>query len=345
MYLGIEIGGTKLQLGVGDGQSNRLVALKRFDVNQSQGAMGILGQIDSGVTALRQKHAVDRIGIGFGGPIDVVAGRVIKSHQIEGWDDFAIVDWCRAQFNLPIALGNDCDCATLAESQIGAGRAYRSVFFLTVGTGIGGGFALDGQLMGSDRLGGVRPAIAEIGHLRPGPQSDRSEMTVESISSGPGIVNNARARIAGIVAGSIEEIRNPAPFVKSQMELRLHNATESDHEYVNDLLSRCENDLNQLTGKIISQAAHEGNKIAQSAIDHGISVLGWAIAQVVTLLAPQVIVVGGGVSLMGEQQFFAPLRQQISKYVFPVLKDSYNVTPAALEEEVVVHGAILLAKQ
>ena len=157
MYLGIEIGGTKLQLGVGDGQSSRLAALKRFDVDPARGALGILEQIETGVTALRQKHMVDRIGIGFGGPIDAASGRVTKSHQVTGWEDFALADWCRSQFNLPTVVGNDCDCATLAESLLGAGRGFRSVFFLTVGTGIGGGFALDGRLLGSEEIGGARP--------------------------------------------------------------------------------------------------------------------------------------------------------------------------------------------
>jgi glucokinase len=72
-------------------------------------------------------------------------------------------------------------------------------------------------------------------------------------------------------------------------------------------------------------------------------VLGWAIAQTITLLAPEVVVVGGGVSLIGEQQFFTPLRREVARYVFPPLAGSYAVAPAALGESVVVHGAVLIA--
>jgi glucokinase len=72
--------------------------------------------------------------------------------------------------------------------------------------------------------------------------------------------------------------------------------------------------------------------------------LGWSIAQVITLVAPQAIVIGGGVSLAGEAAFFKALRREVARYVFPPLADSFSILPAALGEEVVVHGALALAK-
>jgi glucokinase len=344
MYLGIEIGGTKLQLAVGDGQSGRLIALQRFQVDPQLGAGGILEQIDRSANSLLQKHAVQAIGIGFGGPVDAPAGRVIKSHQVEGWENFQLGQWCEQNFNKPTRLGNDCDCATLAEATFGVGALYRSVFYVTVGTGIGGGFCIDRKLLGGPQLGGMRAAIAEIGHLRPGPQSDREEMTVESIASGSGIANSARARIAGMVAGSVEEFRQDYPLSRPEMQMLLANASQTDREYVQDLLDRCQHDLNQLDGRMVAQAAMEGNEIARMSIHHGIEVLGWAIAQMITLLAPEIVIVGGGVSLMGKENFFTPLRQQVERYVFPVLRESYRIEAAKLGEEVVTHGAILLAQ-
>ena len=163
MYLGIEIGGTKLQLGIGRGDGSDLIALHRHDVDAWRGAGGILEQIEKSAAALLQKFAVTKIGIGFGGPVDAAAGRVIKSHQVAGWDDVLLADWCRRTFGVPAVLGNDCDCAALAEARFGAGKGSRCVFFVTVGTGIGGGLVIDGRLHGAGR-----PAVAEIGHLRPG---------------------------------------------------------------------------------------------------------------------------------------------------------------------------------
>ena len=163
MFLGIEIGGTKLQLGVGDGRSGELVELVRADVEAEKGATGILRQIKQLGSRLIASHQIQGVGIGFGGPVDVSQGRVIKSHQICGWDNFHLSDWCRESFGRDVVLGNDCDCATLAEARFGAGQGRSSVLYVTVGTGVGGGFVHDGRLLGKGR-----PAASEIGHLRPG---------------------------------------------------------------------------------------------------------------------------------------------------------------------------------
>ena len=84
MYLGIEIGGTKLQLAVGSGDGKEVVALERAEVDAGRGARGILEQIERLGSRLVDRHAVSRIGVGFGGPVDSSSGTVIKSHQIKG---------------------------------------------------------------------------------------------------------------------------------------------------------------------------------------------------------------------------------------------------------------------
>ena len=93
-----------------------------------------------------------------------------------------------------------------------------------------------------------------------------------------------------------------------------------------------------MTAKLVAQAAGDGNQLAIEILQNACGVLGWAIAQVITLLAPQAIVVGGGVSQIGEPLFFAPLRSAVERYVFPPLLRSYEILPAALGEQVVLHG-------
>jgi glucokinase len=110
-----------------------------------------------------------------------------------------------------------------------------------------------------------------------------------------------------------------------------------------DLLERAGGELDSVTAKLVGQAAAEGNVLAADVLQRSCVVLGWAIAQVITLLAPEVVVVGGGVSLLGEDLFFAPLRQAVRRYVFPPLAEAYEIAPAALGELVVVHGAVALA--
>ena len=128
MFLGIEIGGTKLQLGLGPGDGT-LRPLRdgkpvlRLDVNAAAGAAGIRQQIEDGIPGLLISTGVDHaavrgIGIGFGGPFDDATQRTIKSHQIDGWDDFPLQAWAKQLLGVPAAVGNDADVGGL-----GAGRA------------------------------------------------------------------------------------------------------------------------------------------------------------------------------------------------------------------------------
>jgi glucokinase len=338
-FLGIEIGGTKLQIGVGTGTSTTLTALHRDPIEIAGGAGEILAKIETAVDSLVQKFSIEAIGIGFGGPVDAIRGATRKSHQVSGWDDFPLVSWCRKRWPIPVWIGNDCDVAALAESQLGAGKAAGSVFYVTVGTGIGGGFVIGKELHGANR-----PAVAEIGHLRPGMNAIDESMTVESIASGLGMSQSMRNRLAGVIAGHLDEVRSPsAPWDHRELGLRLSNAQAISQESIRDVLQRCGDNPEFIDAKLISQAAADGNVLAQQILEEGQTALGWAIAQVITLLAPEIIVVGGGVSLQGEHAFFEPLRKRVERYVFPPLRNSYMILPAELGEEVVVHGAILLA--
>ena len=314
MYLAIEIGGTKLQLGVGTGIGTELAAVEHREVDAHGGAAAILEQIKEMGGVLLRQHSVERIGIGFGGPVLSDIGRVIKSHQVPGWDNLPLADWCRETFGLPAVIGNDCDVAALAEASCGAGQGGNPVFYVTVGTGIGGGLVIDGRLHGRGR-----PAVAEIGHLRPGLEATGAERTVESLAAGPAIAEEARRRMRH-VAGT-------------------------DQAWVDDLLGRCHGDLDALTARMVGDAACQGNEMAQHILLQSSRVLGWAIAQVITLVAPEVVVVGGGVSMIGEEWFFRPLREQVGRYGFPPLADSFRIVPAELGQLVVVHGALALARE
>lgn len=300
MYLGIEIGGTKLQLGVGSGDG-RLAELRKFEVERTAGAQGILNRIDSAAAELLQRFPCAAIGVGFGGPVDVAAGRVLKSHQIAGWDDFPLVAWCRDRFALPCVLGNDADAAALAEARFGAGRGCDPVFYVTIGTGIGGGFVQHGNL-----YHGHGPAVAEIGHLRPSTTAVDADDTVEAIASGLAIERAAAS------------LRAAPPFASATCE--------------------------KLTARELAAAAQTGHVPSRQILDRAVAALGWAVAQTVTLLAPQRVIVGGGVALTGEELFYAPLRRAVDQFVFPPLRGTFLIVPPALGEAMVVHGALATAR-
>src|SRR5262245_17312565 len=165
MYLGIEIGGTKLQLGIGLGDGV-LLASWRGGVDVAASGEGIRRQIVAAVPELVASAGVERgalrgVGVGFGGPVDDDTRSVIKSHQIAGWDGFPLADWIGQSLGLPAILGNDADVAGLAEALFGAGRGLSPVFYMTIGSGIGGGLIVNGEI-----LRGTGRGAAEIGHLK-----------------------------------------------------------------------------------------------------------------------------------------------------------------------------------
>ncbi|MEX0675742.1 MAG: ROK family protein [Pirellulales bacterium] len=340
MFLGIEIGGTKLQLGVGRGDGT-LVALARYDVRPKGGAEGILAQIEAAARVLIARHGISAVGIGFGGPVDSTSGVVVKSHHVAGWDDFPLVDWCRRVLMLPAVLENDCDAAGLAEARHGAGRGRNVVFYVTVGTGIGGGLVVGGEIFRASGHG-----AAEIGHLRPGLHADRPDQTVESLASGWGIAAAAQDRLSDPISHAFVPLTSGLRGTKpDDVRQRLIETEEAEAEYAADLLDRCDGKLDQLTAQMVSQAAGEGNEIAREVLSRACQALGWAIAQTITLVAPEAIVIGGGVPSMDESLFLVPLRLAVDRYVFPPFVGTFQILPAELGEQVVVHGAIAAAAE
>jgi glucokinase len=308
MYLGIEIGGTKLQLGVG-ADTGELAGLWRGAVDVAAGPEGIRRKITAAVPELLARAGVERgrlrgVGIGFGGPVDDATHTVIRSHQIEGWDNFPLADWVGDVVGLPAVLGNDADVAGLAEALHGAGKGLSPVFYLTIGSGIGGGLILDGEI-----YRGVGRGAAEIGHLRvPRLDADRGRLRffdLEFYASGWSIAE----RVAW--SDAILALAGGGP----------------------------------ITAEIVARAAEQGDPDAREVLGEAWAYLAEAISHVIALLCPRRVVIGGGVALMGEALLFAPLRELVADRVFAPFRGLTDIVPAALGEEVVVHGAIALARK
>jgi glucokinase len=315
MFLGIEIGGTKLQMGLGGGDG-RLAALWRGTVAPACGALGIRDQLAQAVPALlaqaqRGRAELRGVGIGFGGPVDDASHTVIKSHQIAGWDNFPLADWIGELLGLPAILGNDADVAGLGEALFGAGRGMSPIFYITLGSGIGGGLIIDGKIY----RGGGKGA-AEVGHLRV-PRVQAGELRylpLEQLASGWALAEAARQDMA----------RSPA------------------HR---ELWRTVQGNDPSLTARHIASAARSGAASAWQILRPAWQALAEALCHVIALTAPRRLVLGGGVALMGEEILFEPLRKLVAERVFKPFADSYEIVPALLGEEMVVHGALALARQ
>jgi glucokinase len=145
MLIGIEIGGTKLQLVVGD-KAGVIHHRLRLSVLPAEGATGIRQQIKQALPELMAKWDVTAMGVGFGGPVDWKSGKISRSHQIEGWSEFDLGGWLKEQTGVPARLDNDANVAALGEACRGAGQKLSPVFYITLGSGVGGGLVVDGKI-------------------------------------------------------------------------------------------------------------------------------------------------------------------------------------------------------
>ncbi|MGC8641251.1 MAG: ROK family protein [Isosphaeraceae bacterium] len=317
--LGIEIGGTKLQLGLGRADGS-LQAIKRLRVDPARGAPAILDQIQTALGSLLERsnlapEAIQGVGVGFGGPVDVAGGRVQTSYQVPGWTDFPLVQWLREHLGIAAAVvQNDADTAGLAEARFGAGIGCSPLLYLTIGSGIGGALILDGQIYRGAGLG-----AAEIGHMEiPDPsRPDAPFWQLEQIASGWGIARQAR-------------------------ELAEQMLENGSSDWV--VLKQAHGDPRAITAEMVAQAVREGDEQAERVLDRSCQALAFALRQAIVLLAPRRIILGGGVSLIGEAHWFEPVRRLVDASVFAPFRGSYDIVPAALGEEVVVHGALALAQ-
>ena len=301
-YLGIEIGGSKLQMALGPSGASPLRQW-RWPVEAAKGAAGIRESMEAHLPAIIHEHAPLAVGVGFGGPVDRLHGRISRSFHVQGWAGFDLASWLGLLTGLPVHLDNDANVAALAEARHGVGRGHDPVFYVTLGSGVGGGLVVDNEI-----YHGAAPGEAEIGHLR----LDRTGTELESRCSGWAI--DARIRHATAITGAGGLARLTAQLGETGGEAR-----------------------------ILKQALHDNDPEAQRILSDLGRDLGFGLSHVVHLMHPKVIILGGGLSLIGE-----PLRAAVSEalggFLMPGFAPGPPIKLAALAEAAVPVRAIELAR-
>ena len=297
--LSIEIGGTKLQLVLGDERGN-IHQRRKLTVARGSGADGIREQISRHLPELLAGTAIDAAGVGFGGPVDRRTGKICCSHQITGWSEFALGDWLEAQTGVPVFVDNDANVAALGEAACGAGVGSNPVFYVTLGSGVGGGLVVNGSI-----YHGATPGESEIGHVR----LDRSGATVESRCSGWAVDARIRKLKTAVV---------PSLLAKLSAE---DSTGEARH---------------------LAEAVAQGDAEAIRILRELVEDLAFGLSHVTHLVHPQMIVLGGGLSGVGE-----PLRAGVETALRAFTMEAFAPGPriclADLGEDAVPVGALLLA--
>jgi glucokinase len=302
LYLGVEIGGTKLQAVLGNDHA-AIIDRRRYLVDRAAGGAGIRRQIAQALADYTRNHRIAAVGIGFGGPVDWRTGKISCSHHIEGWADFEIGEWMKDLARVPVRVDNDANTAALGEALRGAGQERERLFYVTLGSGVGGGLVSGGEIWH-----GAIPGEAEIGHLR----LDKNGTTVEARCSGWAVDRRIRDAIRA-QGGSDSTL---AKLIGTSQ------GNEARH---------------------LRKAVEAGDPLAQAILDETAEDLGLALSHVTHLVHPEVIVLGGGLSLAGEI-----LRKAVQSHLRRFIMDAFRPGPevkiAALGEDVVPVGALLLAK-
>lgn len=312
--LGIDIGGTKCAIIYGV-DSDGVLTIEdkvRFDTRDVDST---LSRIISELKSMCEKHHLtpaDTAGVGIscGGPLSSDQGIIMSPPNLPGWDDVPIVKMVQEATGMKAALQNDANACALAEWKYGAGRGSRNMVFLTFGTGLGAGLVLDGKL-----YSGTNDNAGELGHVRLsewGPVGYGKAGSVEGFASGGGI--------AQLAATAIKE--------KLMMGGKV---------------AWCEDgNLAGITAKTVAQAAKSGDALACEVFKTSATYLGKALAMVIDIINPEVIVIGS-IFVRAEELMRPFMQAAIDRDALPSAAAVCSVKPAELGESIGDVAALSIA--
>jgi glucokinase len=309
--VGLDIGGTNIVAGLVPFEGGEPVGFGKIRTHPEEGGDAVVARaaelVRRSIDLMRaegEEGEVIGIGIGAPGPLDRDTGLVLETPNL-GFTDFPLRNLISAATGLPATLDNDANCATYGEWWLGVGRGSRVLVGLTLGTGIGGGLVIDGEI-----FHGVSDAGAEFGHMT-------IDTTGRKCSCGNYGCLEAYASGPAIAARALEG---------------LEEGTESV------LPSLVNGNLEAITAATVYEGAVLGDPFAAEVMKETAKVLGVGIANLVNALNPDIVVIAGGVTRAGDH-LFEPLRKEVRRRAFRSAVEACRLVPAALPETAGLLGA------
>ena len=274
VFMGVDIGGTKIAAGLVDDQGAILTQLRTPMISNSDAASAV-ARVRSAIDAVfreAEKYPVDQrsvagIGICAPGPLDPKTGIIINPPNLPCWRNFPLASEIAQHYGVPVVVDNDANAAALAEARWGSGRGYRNIFYATIGTGIGTGIIFDGHIY-HGRTGGA----AEGGHMSidyRGPRCGCGKLgCIEALAAGPAIAKRARAKLAADSSGSAA------------------------------ILALAGGNPDAVSSEMVGTAYLAGDPLAKQVLHETTELLALWLGNIVDLLEPDVMIVGGGVAAM-----------------------------------------------
>lgn len=312
LTVGIDLGGTKMQVGVIDAR-NRVIGECRRKTRGEDGLRAVVDRMRESVERACADAGVEpaqiaAVGIGAPSAIDHPRGIAIRAVNL-GWTDVPLRDLMRKALGRPVALDNDVNVAAWGEAAFGVARGMRNVVAVWVGTGIGGGLVLDGKLHRGHFF-----TAGEIGHTVVDPAAAPGLRTIEEISSRTGMVHALRRLMPA---------NDPSPLARKLQEQGGPRVGSS----------------------AIAEAFLEGHPVVVSVIDHAAAQLGLVLANLATVVCPEAIVLGGGVTEALGKPWIARVKAAFDRWVFPENLRGCRFLQSELGDHAGMIGASLQARE
>ncbi|HKJ79297.1 MAG TPA: ROK family protein [Prolixibacteraceae bacterium] len=311
-FIGLDIGGTKCAVVVGD-KSFQIHKKIKFDTRVERGYNAILDEFQQHIYSMFHefpKENLKGIGISCGGPLDSKKGVIYSPPNLTGWDNVPIVEIFRNKYGVPVSIQNDANACALAEWLMGAGKGTQNMIFLTFGTGMGSGLILNGQLYaGTNDLGG------EVGHIRmaeTGAVGFGKPGSFEGFCCGGGIAQLAKSMLS---------------------EYRKKGRGLGELETL---------DIEAIDAKIVAGAANRGDEVANEIIRVSAEYLGKALAILIDILNPQCIVIGS-IYTRNVELFKPHIDKMLRKEAIPSALEVCEIRPAELGESIGDFAALCVA--
>ncbi len=309
-YIGIDLGGTKIAAALID---SHLTVMAKLTVATApeEGMQAVVDRIIGSAVRLCESAPVDigsvgRVCIGSPGPVVRESGTVLDAPNLR-WKNVALAPPVARALGVPVIVENDANAAAVAENLLGAGKASKNMMYITVSTGIGGGLVLDGRL-----YRGSTGAAGEIGHttaVRNGPMCGCGNRgCLEAVASGTAIARRGQELACRPAGRAIAELAGEGP----------------------------------ITALTVAEAARRGDTAAIAILRDAFEYLGIAVASAANLLNLDTVVIGGGVSGVGDM-LFEVVRREVNARAFPFVAEKCGIVPASLGADSGVLGAACCA--
>lgn len=306
--IGIDLGGTNAQ-GAAAAPDGTIIRRDKIATRAALGAETVLEDLAGLILSLANGQAITAVGLGVPGLLDLEQGICLFSGNLQ-WTDVPIAAELSGRVDAPVFIDNDVRVAALGEYSKGKAQNCQDFIYITVGTGIGSGIFIDGGL-----LRGPRWSAGEVGHMVLSPQ-------------GPACTCGSR--------GCLEALASATAIAREGRIAAVANS--------GSLLNKLAPNPEDIDAALVFHAAQEGDAAAAEVVDSTMNWLGIGVANLVNIFNPQLVVIGGGVSLAGEK-LLKPVRAQVARYAMPVQRENVQIETSALGDGAGVAGALELVRR